>query len=301
MHKYSEKKLIELGIKVADSALCDEDRIWSRYSNDKVDIGLKLAKVIRVLSKEFPLDKSFRALSIGSSAEPQFRILDTAFCGGLYLLDIDKDALCVIKERIRRQCTKHVFTIKKDYNKIFLNADSTRDFVKNKLGGEKVELITLHHSLYYSQKTNWEKIFENLYRYVLAPKGAIHAVLMSAKSKKHNTSTWVYNYFAGKFCGCHNDQDLYALKNQLNKNFSFNNSQVLIKTSHVKFCVNDFEKLMAVVWMVLLCPGIHKYTFSQKESIVKYIYKYFWQSEKPLIQDQDHLVLYRGIAFKGVI
>jgi len=301
MSKYLDKILIKSGIKVADSQLCYEDRVWSRYSNDKVDIGLGLAKIIRVLSKEFPLKKNLRAISIGSSAEPQFRILDTAFCGGLYLLDIDKNALSVIKERICRQFTKHVYTIQSDYNKIFLNDNKTIEFVKNRLGGKKVDLITLHHSLYYSHESDWEKIFKNLFKYVLAPKGAIHAVLMSAKSKNTDTSTWIYNYFAGKFCGCVNNQDLYVLKNQLIKNSFFNKTQIFIKTSRVHFCVNDFKKLMAVVWMVLLYPNVHKYTLSQKKIIVQYIYNHFWKLRKPLIQDQDHLVVYRGLKVNGII
>ena len=73
-----------------------QDKIWSRHSHDKVDIGETLAKVLRTLGKALPLARPIRALSIGSSNEPQFRILQTAFQGGLYLLDIEKEALAAV-------------------------------------------------------------------------------------------------------------------------------------------------------------------------------------------------------------
>jgi hypothetical protein len=295
-----DEKLIRLGMRIADSNICDEDRIWSRYSNDKVNIGIGLARIIRVLNKVFPLNKSFRALSIGSSAEPQFRILDTAFRGGLYLLDIDEKALDIVRERIDRQCASHVSVVYGNYKEIFLSQKNTQNFVKDILLGKKVELITLHHSLYYSRESEWEQIFENLYRYVLAPKGAMHTVLMSAKSNRRDTSTWLYNHFANKFCGCHNNQDLYVFCNQLKNNTYFRDAEILIKTDHVRFCVNDFSKLMAVVWMILLYPDVHKYTKKQREEITRFICKNFWKPSKPLIQAQDHMAIYRGIGFNGV-
>ncbi|MBU1894235.1 MAG: class I SAM-dependent methyltransferase, partial [Candidatus Omnitrophica bacterium] len=103
---YNEK-MIKRGIKIADSKMYQENKIWARYSNDKVDIGEELAKVIRTLNKELSLTKPMRALSVGSSAEPQFRILETAFRGGLYLLDVEKEALDIVNERLRRQYTGH--------------------------------------------------------------------------------------------------------------------------------------------------------------------------------------------------
>ncbi|NTV08431.1 MAG: class I SAM-dependent methyltransferase, partial [Chlorobium limicola] len=42
--------IIDAGIRSADAVMTDEDRIWSKYSNDKIDIGERLAKVIRTLS-----------------------------------------------------------------------------------------------------------------------------------------------------------------------------------------------------------------------------------------------------------
>lgn len=300
-HCAIDRKMIEMGIKVADLKICEEDKIWSRYSSDKVDIGEELAKVIRTLSKEFPVNKALRALSIGSSAEPQFRILETAFRGGLYLLDIDKHALDIVNERIQRQCTEHVTTIHADYDKIFLDSKNTEKFLKTKLDGEKVNLIVLHHSLYYCQESQWKIIFENLFRHILAPKGAIHAVLMACKSNDRYSTTWLYNHFAGRYCACHNDQDLRKFREELKISPLFKKAQILTRTNRINFCVDDFSKLMAVIWMVLLYPDIHKYTLKQREEITEFIFKKFWLKKKPLIQEQDHLVIYRGIGFKGLV
>ncbi|MDD5681417.1 MAG: class I SAM-dependent methyltransferase [Candidatus Omnitrophica bacterium] len=290
------KKMIEAGLKAADSGMLGEDKIWSRYSHDKVDIGEELAKVIRTLSKALPLSLPMRALSIGSSSEPQFRILETAFRGGLYLLDVDKKALDTVRERLARQCTTHVMTIRDDYNKEFLNAGNTERFLKKRLGGRKVNLITLHHSLYYSKECEWAAIFENLYRKILAPKGAMHAVLMASCSGDNQTTTWLYNHFAGKFCGCRNDQDMYVFKKELDRNPVFKNSGISIETHKVRFCVNDFANFMAVVWMLLLYPDVHKYTLKQREEITEFILNRFWLKKKPLIQAQDHLIVYKGIG-----
>ena len=112
--------IIERGIKIADSKMFEEDKIWSHYSNDKVDVGEELAMVIRTIFKAFPLRKAISALSIGSSNEPQFRLLQSSFRDGLYLLDVEKEALDIVQERIHRQHIKHVKTIPCDYSKIFL-------------------------------------------------------------------------------------------------------------------------------------------------------------------------------------
>ena len=97
-----------LGLRAARTQMYVQDKVWSRYSNDKVDIAHHLAAVIRRLVKSLPLGRPLRALSIGSSNEPQFRILESAFRGGLYLLDIEEAALDVVDERIARQATDHV-------------------------------------------------------------------------------------------------------------------------------------------------------------------------------------------------
>jgi len=296
-----KKKFIERGLKAAHSDICEEDRIWSRYSHDKVDIGEELAKIIRTLSKAFPLARPLRALSIGSSAEPQFRILETAFRGGLYLLDIDKEALGVVKERIHRQETDRVAAIYGDYNKIFLGQRGAVAFLRNKLGGKKVDLINLHHSLYYCDECRWGLIFKNLYREALGPTGAMHAVMMAAKTDDQYSTTWLYNHFAGRFFGCCNDQNLCNFSQELRANTLFKNTQMLITTHRVRFFVNDFTKFMAVVWMILLYPDVHRYTLRQRREIVEFVYEKFWKPKKPLMQLQDHLILYRGLGFKGLV
>jgi len=296
-----KKKIIKLGLKVADSMVFQEDKIWSCYSHDKVDVGEALAGVIRTLSKAFALSKNMSALSIGSSNEPQFRLLETAFRGGLYLIDIEKEALDIVQERIHRQCTDHVKTILGDYNKFFLDSKETARFLKSGLVGQKMNLITLHHSLYYSQQPNWSALLENLYRQILAPRGAIHAVLMAVESNRRYTTGWLYNHFAGKFFGHHNNQSLHRFKDELRNKPLFKKAQILTKSSGVSFFVDDFEKFMAVIWMILLYPKVHRYNLRQKEEIVEFVYNNFWKKKRPLIQLQDHLVIYRGLDFKGLI
>ncbi len=301
MARSMDRKMIELGIRAGEVDMYREDQIWSRYSNDKVDIGEQLARVIRTLGKAMPLGWAMRALSIGSSAEPQFRILETAFNGGLYLLDLEEAALDIVKERVKRQHTSHVTTIRADYNKIFPFPERTRDFLKNKLNGRKVNLITLHHSLYYCEEKVWHAMIRNLYGNILAGKGAMHMVLMASESGNDYTTTWLYNHFVGKYFGHHNGQSLLKLKKDLMKDPLFAKAQILSRTNTVRFFVNDFGKFMAVVWMILLYPFVHKYTPSQKEEITEFVYRKFWRKKRPLLQQQDHLAVYRGIDFKGLV
>jgi hypothetical protein len=299
MARINIRKYIDLGARVNRFKICQADKIWSRYSNDKVDIGEELAKVIRTLNKAFPLKKPLRALSVGSSAEPQFRILETAFRGGLYLFDLDNEAISIINERVKRQNTKHVFTVQDDYTKVFLYEKKTKAFVKTKLRGRKVQLITLHHSLYYSEGSTWKTIIENLYKYVLAPKGAIHIVLMSAEDKDRNSTTWLYNHFVKKYFSRINDQDLLEFRDELEKSRVFRNGQIYSRTNNVRFFVDDLEDFMAVVWMIMLYPDVHKYSLKQRREITEYVCRNLWLKKKPLLQAQNHLFIYRGIDFKG--
>ncbi|MBU0684141.1 MAG: class I SAM-dependent methyltransferase [Candidatus Omnitrophota bacterium] len=297
---YNEK-MIKRGIKIADSKMYQENKIWARYSNDKVDIGEELAKVIRTLTKTVSLNKPLRALSIGSNAEPQFRILETAFRGGLYLMDVEKEALNVVKERICRQYTEQVKTICKDYNKIFINPENTKKFLKNELNNKKVDLIAMHHSLYYSEEKNWHVVINNLYHGILAPKGAMHIVLMSAESDNTQTTTWLYNHFVCKYFACRNNQNLIHLYRELKESKVFKKAQILLKTSNVYFNLNDFEKFMAVIWMIMLYPNVHNYNAGQKKEITEFVYNNFWRKKKALVQSQDHLAIYRGISVPGIV
>lgn len=289
------RRIIESGVKVADSNMFAEDKIWSKYSKDKADSGEKLAIAIRTLCREFCPEKPMTALSIGSSNEPQFRILEAVFRGGLYLLDIEKKALDLVDERVRRQSLDHVNTIVGDYNKIFSDKDNISDFMKGPLNGKKMDLIMLHHSLYYCQEPKWDFLFRNLYRWILAKKGIVHAIMMAAKSDDESTTSWIYGHFAGKFFGCRNDQDLGHFRRELYGDEVFCDAKVMMKRSRVAFFTDNFEEFMAVVWMIMLYPNVHKYNRAQKEEIAEFVYKKFWIRKKPLIQLQDHLMLFRGI------
>src|SRR3989338_441628 len=229
--KDAEAKVMERGLKVADSFLFQEDKIWSRFSNDKIDIGETLVRVLRTLEKALPLTGELRALSIGSSNEPQFRILETYCRGGLYLLDLEKDSLDIVRERIHRQYTHHVSTIQGDFNRIFLSPRNTGRFLSGRLGGRRMNLIKLHHSMYYCEDRMWRALIDNLYSKILAPLGAIHAVLMASGTDAPYTTTWLYNRFVGKFFGLRDTQDLAGFGRALRGGRSYKKAQVLLKRS----------------------------------------------------------------------
>lgn len=83
----TRRNLIDKGMRAGDTDMYDEDLIWSRNSRDKIDIGEVLMQIIRTMNKSLPLSRKLRVLSIGSGSEPQFLILESAFRGGIHLLD----------------------------------------------------------------------------------------------------------------------------------------------------------------------------------------------------------------------
>ncbi|MCK5133313.1 MAG: class I SAM-dependent methyltransferase [Candidatus Sabulitectum sp.] len=283
-------------MRVGDSDMYDEDLIWSQYSDDKTDIGRELMRVIRAMNKALPLSEKLAVLSVGSGSEPQFKILEAAFQGGVNLLDIDSVPLEIIKKYAEQRWIKNVSTIQEDYTKVLINQTRAQQFQKNNLHGRKQDLITLHHSLYYCEEAEWTELFKNLYQKILADRGAIHAVMMSSKSQDHSTTTWLYNHFAGKFFNCRNDQDLKSFGRELAKNRAFSKAVFTSRTHEAEFWTDDFEKFMAVIWMILLYPNVHEYTLEQREEITEYIYNNFWVSKKPLVQKQDHLVILRSLG-----
>src|SRR5262245_59126618 len=211
-------KLLRQGVSPSRARMSQQDRIWSRYSHDKVDIGETLASVLRTLSKALPLERRLRALSVGSSTEPQFRLLEAAFRGGLYLLDVERAALAVIRERVRRQAFRHVFALRQDYTEVLLDRGRTRAFLAESLGGQRLDLIAFEHSLYYCPAERWPGLMENAVDELLRPTGAVHCVLMASRAGDPATTTWLYNHFAGKFAGHVNDQDLLMLAAGLRRN-----------------------------------------------------------------------------------
>ena len=281
--------------------MSQQDKIWSRYSRDKVDIGETLARVFRTLAKALPLARPLRALSVGSSTEPQFRLLEANFRGGLYLLDVERVALDVIRERIRRQAVTYVFPIRRDYTEIFLDRNRTRRFLREELDGRRLDLVAFEHSLYYCPTAQWGSLLEIVVDELLAPVGAVHLVLMSATAVDTLTTTWLYDHFAGKFLGHTNDQDLRGFAGVLRRERSLGAAQILSKTDRVRFFVDDFRSLMSVVWMILLYPNVHQYTTAQRREITEHVYRRFFARRRPLLQDQDHVVIYRGVRGRGLI
>jgi len=67
MPRPSVRALIRQGVGTSRALMSRQDKIWSRYSRDKVDIGETLAAVLRTLAKVVPLQRPLRALSVGSS------------------------------------------------------------------------------------------------------------------------------------------------------------------------------------------------------------------------------------------
>jgi hypothetical protein len=116
---------------------------------------------------------------------------------------------------------------------------------------------------------------------------------MSSDCSDRDSTTWLYNNFAGKFFGCINDQDLASFGQALNKKQGFEETDIQVETHRVKFFSDDFEKLMAVIWMIFLYPNVHDYSHDQKEEITEYVYSSFYKPGKPLVQMQDHLVISR--------
>src|SRR2546429_681705 len=77
------------------------------------------------------------------------------------------------------------------------DAGAVQHFRGRHLGGRRMTLITLHHSLYYSPQTFWKDLLADLHEHLLAtttttttatdpspgPSAAIHAVLMASASE----------------------------------------------------------------------------------------------------------------------
>lgn len=141
----------------------------------------------------------------------------------------------------------------------------------------------------------------NVFDVLLAKTGAIHCVLMSASADNPATTTWLYNHFAGKFFGHRNDQDLRAFEREPRRDRRFARAEILARTDRVRFFVDDFRALMSVVWMILLYPNVYRYTAAERREITEIVYRRLFARRKPRLQDQDHLVIYRGLRDNGLI
>ncbi len=66
--------------------------------------------------------------------------------------------------------------------------------------------------------------------------------------------------------------------------------------------MDDFRALMSVVWMILLYPNVHRYTTAaERREITELVYRRMFARRKPLLQDQDHLAIHRGLRERGLI
>ncbi|MEM7441761.1 MAG: class I SAM-dependent methyltransferase [Pseudomonadota bacterium] len=290
----SAKALIETGLRAAEIPLARQVKIWARFTDEKADVAASLTRTVRALHKALPLDQELRALSIGSSGEPQFRLLHALCQKGLFLFDIDEKALATVSERLDRQMVKNVFPVQGDYLQDFADRDSALATLRAKLGDAPFDLICLHHCLYYCDVEQWPAFIETLYDAVLAPTGAMHLAMMSARETEEGTTTWLYNHFARKFFGAETSHDLLRLRDQLSNSTAVSDVCLNSETKQVHFWVDDFEQYMAVIWMILLYPDGHDYDLDQRTEIVEFVIRHFWEPRRKIVQTQDYLSIFKG-------
>jgi hypothetical protein len=293
---------LSAGLRAAESAIVRQDKVWSRFSDDKIDIARVLMRIIRVLHKSLPLDQDLAAVSFGSSSEPQFRILESAFRAGLWLVDTEPAALDTVAERIARQGHDRVWLVREDLTRALADHAAAAAFRDRHLGGNHVNLVTFHHSLYYAPRPAWDAIIPAACEELLAPgsaqglTSALHAVVMAAAADDPLTTTSLYNRFAGRFFHAANTQDLAAFAPTLRTRPSLADARVLAHRSRVRFWVDDFGQFMGVVWMILLHPNVHHFSRKQQEEVIEWVYENLWSRGVPLVQEQDHLIVLRGDA-----
>jgi hypothetical protein len=289
----TKDSLVERGIKAAECRIFEQNKIWARFASEKPDVAISLMRAIRQLHSRTPCDRKLSALAIGAGDEPQFRILQAAFERGLWLYDIDGAALAKIKERLDRQSIDKVYLLQGDYSRDFENELVAAQTLESILGGRKLDLVTLHHCLYYCCASEWPGIIKAIYDSVLAPQGAMHMVMMSAREQRPGTTTWLYNHFAGKFFGSSTEQDLLQLRQTFSEDPGMRGCRIDAETREVEFWVDDFEAFMSVVWMILLYPHGHDYSLEQRIEITEFVIEHYWRPGRPLIQTQDYVTLHK--------
>lgn len=278
-------------IVASQQTMAQQDIIWSTYSNDKIDIGEKTAKVLTQIIKNIPDNKELRIISIGCGIEPQFNLLQSFANGGLYLIDNDQTIIDKLKNKVKRQKIKNVYPIKFDMNN-FTSLEKVIEFFNTNIK-TKVHAIFFHHSLYYVLQKKWQVLIENIYSKYLLPGGIIHAVLMSSECAKQNSTTWIYNTYAGKFFGHKNEQDLKEFAEQIKGNKDIL-GEINCTSSLVEFSSKEFYNLMAVIWMIMLHPHVHNLSEIQLKEITEFIYISIFKKEQLLIQIQDHLFIQKN-------
>lgn len=255
---------------------------------------------LRSLASTVPERSRLRALSVGSSSEPQFRIFTAACEGGLWLLDLDEHALGAAGARAQRQHVDGVHTVVADFTAALGDRASARRLRRDHLDGRRMNVVAFHHSLYYARRQQWDDIFDATYHELLAaprpdgPQSLIHAVLMASRTDDPLTTTGIYDHWAGRFFGARNDQDLAGFGRHLRRSNDLPGAQVRVRTTDVEFDADDFGAFMSVIWMILLHPMVHRFDEAQQEEVTEWVYRELWSARRPLVQRQDHLVVARG-------
>ncbi len=286
--------LIEAGLRSAEIGLDAQNRIWCEHSDEKLDDGRGLMSALRVLHRLVPVGKSLSGLSIGSSEAPQLPLMQAACQKHLLLYDIDRLALERLQERLQRQFLTHVTPVVGDYTLDFSDGAAARGTLREKLSERAMDLVILHHSLYYADFRSWPALVEALYQVVMAPRSILHAVMMSTTASEEHTTTALYNRFVGRYFGQSTDQDLVAFGASLRNRPGFETAVVGQATREVRFWADDFHDFMAPVWMIMLYPHVYSYTLEQRREITAYMLETFWRPRQPLIQVQDYLTLVKG-------
>ena len=53
--------------------------------------------------------------------------------------------------------------------------------------------------------------------------------------------------------------------------------------------------------MILLHPTVHRFSEAQQREVIEWVYGELWSLGLPLVQMQEHLVIYRGKGIAGLI
>jgi len=65
--------------------------------------------------------------------------------------------------------------------------------------------------------------------------------------------------------------------------------------------VDPFTREAEAKCSIRLYPNVHRYTAVQRRETTEHVYRRLFSRRKPLFQDQDHVVSYRGLRGKGLI
>jgi len=295
---HSRNDLIEIGLKAATLGLRHQVRQWERHTDEKADVARDMMRGVRALLRERAPDQRFRTLSIGSSEEPQFQVLHALSDGGLWLYDCDTAALDALKTRVAQTLLNDVHLVQGDYLHDFRDRETANATLQTRLGGVPFDLVTLHHALYYCRPEEWPDLVHALCSQVLTAPGRLHLALMSSSTKRPYSTTWLYNRFAEKFCGTHNTQNLLDLPARIKTLPAGGDLYFTARSSAVRCRPQRFEDLMAVVWMIMLCPQVHDFSIDQQVEITEYVLDEFWLPGRDLVQVQDYVTITKSPAIR---